>query len=144
MTGVARLEPFQAIFFVKSDSNLNLNLNQVQVWKKMCSVQAELALKHTEKRSTETQRIRAATKFVGPSGGHSESAFCSSVTKAAQLIFLQPQRIALTITTETLCLSITTEKTHGSPMTHMVLSAVFHRTFRNVRVLNFMDEFCLL
>jgi hypothetical protein len=69
-------------------------------------------------RSTETQRIRTASKFLGPSAGHSESAFCSSVTKVAQFIFLQTSQIALTIDAETLSLSIIVEKTHGSPTEH--------------------------
>ena len=61
-------------------------------------------------RSTETQRIRTATKFVSPSVGHCESALRSSATKTSQLIVLQPLRMALTITDETLALSISGEK----------------------------------
>jgi hypothetical protein len=61
-------------------------------------------------RNTETQRIRTATKFVRSSVGHSESALRSSVTKTSQLIVLQPSRSALTMTGETLALSITIEK----------------------------------
>jgi hypothetical protein len=61
-------------------------------------------------RSTETQRIRTATMFARASGGHSESALRSSVTKTAQLIVLQPSRSALTIPGKTLALSIATKK----------------------------------
>jgi hypothetical protein len=53
-------------------------------------------------RTTETQGIRTASKFLRPFEGHSESAFCSFVTKVAQLIFLQTLQIALTIIEETL------------------------------------------
>jgi hypothetical protein len=73
-------------------------------------------------RRTETQRIRTATKFAGPSGGHSERTIRSSVTKVVPLIVVQPSRIALTIGADTLCLSITTEKTTGSPRRHGVTS----------------------
>ena len=61
-------------------------------------------------RITETQRIRTVTKFVRPPPGHCESALRSSVTKTAQLIVLQPLRMTLTITDETLALSIATAK----------------------------------
>ena len=64
---------------------------------------------------TERQRIRTATKFDGPSVGLSESIFCSSVTKVTEFILLQTSHSPLTITAETLCLSITGEK-------HMVFS----------------------
>ena len=76
-------------------------------------------------RSTETQRIRTATKFAGPSAGHSERAIRSSVTKAVPLIVVQPSRIALTIGADTLCLSITAEKTTVVPG-GMVLPAAVH------------------
>ena len=45
--------------------------------------------------------LRPATKFVGPSVRHSESAFYSSVTKVVELKFLQTSHSPLTITTET-------------------------------------------
>ena len=76
-------------------------------------------------RSTETQRIRTATKFAGPSAGHSERAIRSSVTEAVPLIVVQPSRIALTIGADTLCLSITAEKTTVVPG-GMVLPAAVH------------------
>ena len=75
-------------------------------------------------RSTETQRIRTTSKFLGSSVGHSEIALCSSVTKVAQMIFLQTLQIDLTIDTETLSLSITTEKTHGSSVQHGLVNCL--------------------
>jgi hypothetical protein len=75
-------------------------------------------------RSTETQRIRTGTKFARPSAGHSERAFCSSVTKTAQLIFLETSHIALTIDEETLCLSIPAVQTLGSPVKHGLTSCL--------------------
>jgi hypothetical protein len=69
---------------------------------------------------TERQRIRTATKFVGSSGGHSESGFCSSVTKVSNFILLQASHSLLKITTETLCLSITGEKYTVVFRQHMV------------------------
>jgi len=38
--------------------------------------------------------------FTGVSSGHSESVFCSSVTKVTELMFLQTSHSPLTITTE--------------------------------------------
>jgi hypothetical protein len=58
----------------------------------------------------ERPRIRTTTKFGGSSPGHSESSFCSSVTKVTELILLQTSHSPLTITTETICLSITGDK----------------------------------
>ncbi len=76
--------------------------------------------------TTETQRIRTTTKFAGPSGGHSENAFCSSVTKVAELILPQTSHSPLTITGETLCLSIDSEKYTVVFLQHMVTcSSVF-------------------
>jgi hypothetical protein len=49
-------------------------------------------------------------EFVSPTAGHSERVFCSSVTKVAEFMFLQTSHSPLTITTETLRLSITGEK----------------------------------
>ncbi len=71
---------------------------------------------------TESQRIRTVTKFVGPSAGHSESVFCSSVTKVAVFIWFQVSHSLLTTTTETLCLSITGEKYTVGSRQHMVTS----------------------
>jgi hypothetical protein len=48
--------------------------------------------------TTETQRIRTTTKFAGPSGGHSENTFCSSVTKVAELILLSTHGYLLLFT----------------------------------------------
>ncbi len=62
-------------------------------------------LRHTERRG-----IRTGTKFAGSSAGHSESTFCSSVTKVTALMLLQTSHSPLTITVETLCPSITDEK----------------------------------
>jgi hypothetical protein len=59
--------------------------------------------------NTETQRIRTGNKFLGPSGGHSESVFCSSVRKVSELIFLQTLQMTLKIDSETLPLSITVQ-----------------------------------
>ena len=67
-------------------------------------------------------RHRTANKFLGSSGGHIESVLCSSVRKLPWLIFLQTLQLTLTIDTETLSLSITTEKTHGSPVEHGLAS----------------------
>ncbi len=64
-----------------------------------------VCLRHTERRG-----IRTATKFAGPSPGHSESVFCSSVTKVTELMLLQTSHSPLTITVETLCPSIADEK----------------------------------
>ena len=75
-------------------------------------------------RSTETQRIRTGTKFARSSSGHSERAFCSSVTKTTQLIFLETSHIALTIDEETLCLSIPAVQTLGSPVKHGLTSCL--------------------
>ncbi len=49
---------------------------------------------------TERRGIRTATKFVGPSPGHSGRKFCSSVTKVTELMFLQTSHSPLTITGE--------------------------------------------
>ncbi len=77
--------------------------------------------------TTGTQRIRTTTKFAGPSGGHSENAFCSSVTKVAELIrSCSKHHSPLTITGETLCLSIDSEKYTVAFLQHMVTcSSVF-------------------
>ncbi len=69
---------------------------------------------------TERQRIRTATKFVGPSAGHSESSFCSSVTRVSDFILLQASHSPLTITVETLCLSIAGEKCTVTSRQHTV------------------------
>ncbi len=61
-------------------------------------------------RRTERQRIRTATKFARRSADHSERAFCSSVARAAEFMLLQSSHSPLTISTETLCLSIAGEK----------------------------------
>jgi hypothetical protein len=61
-------------------------------------------------RRTERQQIRTATKFAAPSAGHSERAFCSSVTKAAEFMLLQTSHTPLTITVEALRPSIAAEK----------------------------------
>ena len=61
-------------------------------------------------RRKESPRIRTATNFAGPSAGHSESAFCSSVTKVAALMLLKTSHSPLTMTTEKLWLSIAGEK----------------------------------
>ncbi len=70
--------------------------------------------------STERQRIRTVTKFVGSSPGHSGSEFCSSVMKLADLILVQTSHSPLTIDTETLGLSITGEKYTVVSSQHMV------------------------
>ena len=75
-------------------------------------------------RGISPQRIRTGTKFARPSAGHSERAFCSSVTKTAQLIFLETSHIALTIDEETLCLSIPVVQTLGSPVKHGLTSCL--------------------
>ena len=69
---------------------------------------------------TERQRIRTTTMFTGPSAGHSESTFCSSVMKVAEFILLQTSHSPLTITAETLCLSITGEKHTVASWQHIV------------------------
>ena len=56
----------------------------------------------------------------GPSTGHSESTFCSSVTKVVEFILLQTSHSPLTITAETLWLSITGEKHTVASWQHIV------------------------
>ena len=71
-------------------------------------------------RRKEKPRIRTATKFAVSSAGHSESAYCSSVTKVAAFMVLQTSHSSLTITTENLCLSIAGEKHTVASRQHMV------------------------
>ncbi len=69
---------------------------------------------------TERRGIRTTTKFTSPSAGHSERAFCSSVTKVTALMLLQTSHSPLTITAETLCPSITDEKHTVSSSQHIL------------------------
>ncbi len=69
---------------------------------------------------TERQRIRTVTKFTGPSAGHCERVFCSSVTRVSDFIFRVSLHNPLTITTETLYLSITGEKCTVASRQHML------------------------
>ncbi len=71
-------------------------------------------------RYTERRGIRMTTKFAGPSAGHSESTFCSSVTKVTTLMLLQTSHSPLTITVETLCPSITDQKHTVDSRQHMI------------------------
>jgi hypothetical protein len=75
---------------------------------------------------TERQRIRTVTKFVSPSVGHSESVFCSSVTKVVELLLHQTSHSPLTITTETLRLSITDEKHTVASWQHILTLSCPH------------------
>ena len=74
-------------------------------------------------RRKEKPRIRTATKFAVSSAGHSESAFCSSVTKVAAFMLLQTSHSPLTIAAENLCLSIAGEKHTVASQQRMVTSS---------------------
>jgi hypothetical protein len=59
-------------------------------------------------------------KVCRSSEGHCESGYCSSVTKVTDFILLQALHSPLTISTETLCLSITGEKYTVASRQHFV------------------------
>jgi hypothetical protein len=90
---------------------------------------------------TETQPILTSTKFFGPSTGHSETTFRSSVMKVVDVIVLQTSHIVLKIETPWLCRLTPKKYTVGSCQ-HHGLPVDVHLTSLHPRFLFFQGVFC--